>query len=180
MISVLIADLVAACCPRMRIALRSDRGRLDVGTLRRGYPQICAQPTSFLPMVSYLLSSSSRGCGYCGKASFSQVAPEIFVHRPCVEPVDVSTSSVDSAKLSPPDPQVSTVCAQVIPKTIMVPGDKILTRNGDSSTDHAGCAQRLSTLVHRLWISAGVFPQPCTQPPRGPGTLACVPSGGCG
>ena len=164
----------------MRIALRSDRGRLDVGTLRRGYPQICAQPTSFLPMVSYLLSRSSRGCGYCGKPSFSQVGPGIFVHRPCVEPVDDSASPVDDGKLSPHNPQASTVYAQVVPKMILLPGDKILTRIGDLSTDHARCAQRLSTLVHRLWVTAGVFPQPCTQPPRGPGTLACVPSGGCG
>ena len=54
---------------------------------------------------------------------------------------------MDDAKFSPPDPQASTVCAQVFPKKILLPGDKILTRIGDLSTDHAGCAQRLSTEV---------------------------------
>ena len=163
MISTFIADLLLSPVEDSASVGQREIGRLNS---RRGYPQSCAQPTSFLPMVSYLLSSSSRGCGYCGKASFSQVAPEIFVHRPCVEPGDDSTSPVDDAKFSPPRPQTSTVCAQVVPKKILVPGEKILTRIGDLSTDHAGCAQKLSTCVHRLWVSRGRFPQ-ARRSPRG-------------
>ena len=152
-------------------------GRL---TSRRSYPQNCAQPTAFLPMVSYLLSSSSRGCGYCGKASFPQVGPEIFVHRRCGEPGENSSPPVDYFELSTRHPQRSTVCAQLVPRKILEPGEKILTRIGDLSNDHAGCAQKLSTSIHRLCIGPGLFPQVRTQPPGGPGSLSCVPREGCG